>query len=784
MTKKQTSDDSRKRKLYKRLIVFLWVSFLSGIIGFSTLLYFISEGAFGALPTFEELENPNSFLATEVLTSDGYILGKYYKHNRSPVRYEQLSPHLVNALIATEDARYHEHSGIDINRLITATMFLGSRGGGSTITQQLAKNLFHKRPRQIHKKILQKLKEWIISVRLERAYTKNEIITMYFNTVEFTGNAFGIKSASREFFDKHPSQLKLEEAAVLVGMLKATTSYNPAKNPEKSKTRRNVVMNQMTKFGDLPIEQYDSLKQLDLVINHNVINHNKGLAPYFREKLRKFLKKWANDPNNRKPDGTKYDIYRDGLKIVTTIDSRMQRYAEEAVTEHMSQLQADFYKHWKGKKNAPFSNSLKKDQIDKIIWAGVRQSERYRRLKWGNQKHSTDVIKEIFNTPVKTTLFSWERGNFDTIIKPIDSVRFAKFFLHTGFMSMEAGTGHIKAWVGGINHEHFKYDHVQHGKRQVGSTFKPFVYTVAIDNGVSPCQSVPDQAYRFVDDIGKEWIPKNSNNKYSGELLSLKYGLAGSINSVAAWVIKQYGAEPVVELAKKMGVTSNIKAYPSICLGTFDISLYEMVGGYGTFPNKGKWIEPIFVTRIEDKNGNIITEFKPKRREAISEQTAYAMVRLMQGVVDGVHHPNEKANDALNNWGVGTGRRLRWPKYGFEIEGEMCGKTGTTQNHSDGWYMGYTPQLVNGAWVGAEDRSVHFRGIGQGQAASMALPIWGLYMKKVYSDSTLSYTPEAKFEPPQDRITIKLDCDQNIIKKPTKGSNPLNPLNGGNTKLY
>ena len=760
--KKQPTANIKKK--YIKVILFSWIIFSLGISSISILLYQISIDNLGQLPTFEELENPKNFLASEVLTADGYLLGKYYKHNRSPIPYEQLSPHLTHALIATEDARYRDHAGIDINRLITATMFLGKRGGGSTITQQLAKNLFHKKRLSTFKRILQKLKEWIIAARLERNYTKNEIITMYFNTVEYTGNAFGIKSATKTFFDKHPSQLKLEEAAVLVGMLKATSLYNPNRNPEKSKIRRNVVMKQMTKFGDLPESQYDSLKMLDLAINYHQANHNEGLAPYFREKLRKFLKQWAS--KNNKPDGTPYNIYKDGLKIVTTIDARMQRYAEESVSEHMTELQASFDKHWENVKNAPFDKALDEKSIKNIIWAGVRKSERYRRMKY-DQKLSMDTIKLVFNTPVRTKLFAWD-SIIDTVIAPIDSVRFAKQILHSGFMSMEAGTGHIKAWVGGVNHYHFKYDHVKHGKRQVGSTFKPFVYTVALDNGVSPCISVPDQAYRFVDDLGKEWIPKNSGGKYSGELLTLKYGLAGSINAIAAWVMKEFGPKPVVELAKRMGITSPIKPYPSICLGTFDISLYEMVGAYGTFPNKGIWIEPIFISRIEDKGGNIVAEFSPKRTEAISEQTAYGMVQMMQGAVNGVHHPNEDENDVLPDWGVGTGRRLKSRYHPYQLEGQICGKTGTTQNHSDGWFLGYTPELVNGVWVGAEDRAVHFRNISQGQAASMALPIWGKYMKKIYEDSTLTYSPEVKFEPPSERITIDLDCEDNIIKNTGK----------------
>ena len=756
---KENQKTSIKKRI-TRFIILIWLSFFGGILTLSLLLHLISIDKFGKLPTFEELENPKNYLASEVYTSDGYLLGKYYKHNRSPIRYEQMSPHLINALIATEDARYREHSGIDVNRLITATMFAGTRGGGSTITQQLAKNLFHKKRMPVHKRVLQKLKEWVIAMRLEKSYTKNEIIAMYFNTVEFTGNAFGIKSAAKEFFDKHPSQLRLEEAAVLVGMLKATSTYNPARNPEKSRIRRNVVLNQMNRFGDLPSVICDSLKEMPLEINHHVISHNTGLAPYFREKLRKYLKHWAS--KNYKANGDPYNIYRDGLKIVTTLDSRMQRYAEASVKEHMSELQEKFFDHWRGYTNAPFDKELENAQIDKIIWSGVRKSERYRRLKY-DLRASNDSIVKNFNTPVKTKLFSW-KGTIDTVIAPIDSVRYAKHLLHAGFLSMEPGTGHIKAWVGGIDHYHFKYDHVKHGKRQVGSTFKPFVYTVALDNGVSPCKQVPDQPYRFKNDDGSEWTPKNSGGRYSAELLSLKYGLADSRNSIAAWVMKEFGPEPVVEIAKRMGITSDIKPYPSICLGPFDISLYEMVGAYGTFPNKGIWVEPIFLIRIEDKNGNILQDFTPQKREAISEQTAFGMVQMMRGTVDGVRHQNEKINPALPKWGAGTAMRLRSRYHPYQFKGQICGKTGTTQNQSDGWFLGYTPQLVNGVWTGAEDRSVHFRTIHMGQAASMALPIWGKYMKKIYADSTLNYSEDVKFEAPRERVTINLNCDDSILK--------------------
>jgi penicillin-binding protein 1A len=718
----------------------------------------VSKGLLGELPTFEELENPKSFIATEVFAADGYLLGKYYSKNRTPVGYKDISPHLLNALIATEDARFYHHSGIDFRSMarviIKPILTFSSGGGGSTITQQLAKNLFHARPKSTLGRIKQKFKEWFIAIKLEKSYTKNEILTMYFNTVEFTGNAFGIKSAARTFYAKHPSQLNIEEAAVLVGMLKATTLYNPHRNPEKSLNRRNTVLGQMLKYEYLTAYEFDSIKTIPLSTDYQIEDHNKGLATYFREKIRGDLKKWCK--TNFKSDGSPYNLYRDGLKIYTTIDSRMQRYAEQAIEEHMSELQNDFFNHWDGHKNAPFDSELTESQIKRIIINGMRQSERYRRLKY-DRKLPKDTINTIFETPVAMKVFSW-KGDIDTIMSPLDSIKYAKSFLRCGFLSMESGTGHVKAWVGGINHHHFKYDHVFKGKRQVGSTFKPFVYTVAVDNGESPCLEVPDQPYTFTKGLEEPWTPKNSDGYYTGELLSLKFGLAGSINSITAYVMQKYGPEAVVNMAKKLGIKSDIKAYPSICLGTFDLSVFEMVSAYSTFSNKGIWIEPIYISRIEDKNGNLIKEFIPQKTEAISEETAYGMVRLMQGVVDGVYNPRLK-HPKTGEPGVrtGTGRRIR---FRYNIEGEVCGKTGTTQNNSDGWFMGYTPELINGVWVGCEDRSAHFRSTVLGQGANMALPIWGLYMQKVYNDSTLKYSPEATFKVPDQEITLELDCEK------------------------
>ncbi len=744
------------------LLIVIWLVFIGGISSFSLLMYGVSKGLLGELPSFEELENPKSFIATEVFASDGYLLGKYYSKNRTPVPYEDISPYLINALIATEDARFNTHSGIDFRSMgrviLKPLLTFSTGGGGSTISQQLAKNLFHTRPRTTFGRIKQKFKEWFIAVKLERSYTKNEILTMYFNTVEFTGNAFGIKSASRTFYGKHPAQLNIEEAAVLVGMLKATTLYNPYRNPKNSLNRRNTVLSQMHKYAYLNKAELDSIKALPLMTNYQIEDHNKGLATYFREKIRGDLKYWCK--TNFKADGTPYNLYRDGLKIYTTIDSRMQRYAEEAVKEHMTALQFDFDEHWKGHKNAPFDKELSKKDIDRIISNGMKQSERYRRLRY-DRKFSKDTINQIFNTSTDMKVFTW-KGIVDTTMTPLDSVKYAKNFLRCGFLSMEVGTGHIKAWVGGINHTHFKYDHVYKGKRQVGSTFKPFVYTVAIDNGESPCLEVPDQPYTFTKGLEEAWTPKNSDGYYTGELLSLKYGLAGSINSITAYVMQKYGPKAVVNMAKKLGITSDIKAYPSICLGTFDLSVYEMVGAYSTFPNKGIWVKPTYIDRIEDKNGNLIEEFIPDKKEAIREETAYGMVKLMQGVVDGVHNPR-LTHPKTGNKGVttGTGRRLR---FRYKLEGDICGKTGTTQNNSDGWFMGYTPELVNGVWVGCEDRSAHFRSTALGQGANMALPIWGLYMQKVYADSSLKFNSKAVFDEPEQELSIELECEKKKVE--------------------
>ncbi len=727
---------AKKTRTYKYYLRIFWILVIIPFTLLFGIVALTASGYFGELPTFEDLENPNSSLASEIFSSDDVVLGKYFFQNRTNVHFHDLSPELVKALKATEDIRFEEHSGIDIRGLLrvlfkTVILRQSGSGGGSTITQQLAKNLFPRERISGIKLVIRKIQEWIIAVKLERNYTKEEIMAMYFNTVEFGSNAFGIKSASQTFFGKDPSQLKTEEAAVLVGLLKAPTYYSPVRNPENSTNRRNVVLYQMKRYEMLSQASYDSISAMPITLNYKAVDHNKGLATYFREYLRIYLNHWCKD--HKKPDGSTYNIYRDGLKIYTTIDSRMQKYAEEAVREHLTDLQKTFFSHWKGK--------VAWKDFPEIITYGIKQSSRYRELK--DEGVSEDSIQAVFDTPISMTVFSWD-GDIDTVMSPLDSIKYYKMFLQTGFMSMEPHSGHIKAWVGGNEYTHFKYDHVKEGRRQVGSTFKPFVYTLAMQEGYSPCYEVPNARVTIITEDGTPWSPVNSDGKYGG-MLSLKKALAESVNSITAYLIKQFGPKPVIEIARKMGIEAPMDPYPSICLGTPDISVYEMVGAYSVFANKGVWTEPVFLTRIEDKNGVVLQEFYPKKVEALSEETAYITLSLLQGVVQ-----------------YGTGVRLRY-KYGFD--NPIAGKTGTTQNQSDGWFMGVTPQLVSGVWVGCEDRAVHFRSITLGQGANTALPIWANYMKKVYEDPELGVT-KGDFEKPLDRLTIELDCNKYKIQHP------------------
>ena len=735
----------------RKAIIFIWLFTLSPFIIVFTLVSLASYEFFGPLPSFEQLENPDNNLATEIISVDSVVLGKYFFENRTSASKEEIPEIFIDALISTEDIRFREHSGIDIRALLRAVVgFFSSNkqsGGASTITQQLAKMLFTKRPASGIDRIKQKLKEWVISAKLERRYTKDEILLMYLNRFDWVNNAVGIKSASRVYFNKKPIDLNVQESAMLVGMLKNPSLFNPNRRLELTQERRNVVLSQMRKYDKISESLYDSIVQIPIALDFKKASHNEGLAPYFREHLRGKMKEWCL--NNIKPDGSRYNLYTDGLKIYTTIDSRVQKFAEEAVSVHISKLQMDFYNHWKGYTNAPFPKDFEPEQIDAIIDQAMRRSVRYKRLKRKGKK--INEIRDIFNKKTPMKLFSWN-GKIDTILSPRDSLIYSKFFLHSGLMSMEPSTGFVKAYVGGINYENFQYDHVTSGKRQVGSTFKPFLYSLAIQEGYSPCYQVPNVPVVF-DKIKwrleKDWSPKNSGNKeLEGLTLTLKYGLANSINTVTAYIMKQFGPHAVVDLAKKIGVKSKILAVPSLCLGTFDLSVYEMVGAYSTFSNKGVWVEPIFITKIEDKNGVVLEKFIPESNEAMSEKTADLMVRLLQGVVDGVYSPTAKNK-------MGTGIRLR-RTYGFK--NEIGGKTGTTQNQSDGWFMGITPNLVTGVWTGCEDRSVHFRDIKNGQGANMALPIFAEFMQRVYADTLNSGIYPLPFNISRS-IDVKLICD-------------------------
>ena len=723
-------DISHYTKLFWKVIIY-------GLLTFVLLISSVGFGLFGELPSFRDLENPKSNLATEVISSDGNILGTYFIQNRSNAKYKDLSPNLVNALIATEDVRFYKHSGVDLKGTFAIIFYsaIGKKRGSSTITQQLAKNLFPRKKQNIFNIGIIKLKEWLTAIKIERNYTKEEIITMYFNTVDFGSNSYGIKAAAKTYFSKTPDKLSIDESALLVGILKGTTVFSPIKNPERAIKRRNVVLEQMEKYGFISEAQLTENNSKELNLQFQSPDHNQGSATYFREYVRQEVTAWCKE--NKKADGETYDIYRDGLKIYTTIDSRMQAYAEAAVKEHLTYLQAEFYKHWKGK--TPWGENTD------IISTSMRRSDRYQQLK--EEGITESEIKKIFDTPIKMTLFSWA-GDIDTTLSPIDSIKYYKWYLRSSFMSMDPHNGAIKAWVGGPNYEYFKYDQVKMGKRQVGSTFKPFVYTVAMDNGWSPCYEAPNLPIVFED--FDNWSPKNSDGKQGG-MMTLRNGLANSVNLITAFMMKQVGPQAVVNVAKKMGITSDIPAYPSICLGTADVSLYEMVGAYSTYANKGVWTEPVYISRIEDKNGNVLYEKIPRKVDALSEQTAYLMLYMLRGVID-----------------KGTGLRLRGPRYRFT--NPIAGKTGTTQENSDGWFIGITPDLVSGVWTGAEDRSVHFRSTNLGEGANTALPIWALYMKKVYADPSLKIS-KGDFIAPAGGLDVEIDCDK--FKKQSSGaSNP------------
>ena len=747
----------KKETNFKKYIKRFWIIVLGGFASISLVFLLASWGIFGELPTFEELENPEKNLATEVISSDGVTLGKYAFKNRTPVGFSDLPESLVNALIATEDERFYEHSGIDFRGLARAIVKLGKGGGASTITQQLAKNLFNKGgSSSTLKRLTQKVKEWIVATKLERQYTKNEIVAMYLNTQGFLFNAIGIRSASRIYFGKEPKDLDIQESAILVAMLKNPRQFNPNReiSKKKSLTRRNVVFAQMAKNEFITQEEKDSLQQLPLKINFTPESHNDGLATYFREYLRGYLKKWVK--NNPKPNGDSYNINRDGLKIYVTLDSRMQQYAQEAVQEHMSNLQSYFFKEQQKNETAPFYD-LEEEQVDAIYKRARKRSDRFRRMK--KNGYSDQQIDSAFNASTDMRVFSWnDQREVDTIMSPNDSIKYYKTILRSGLLSIEPQTGHIKAWVGGINHKYFKYDHVDQGKRQVGSTFKPFVYATAINQlRLSPCEKFPNTPYtipkgRF--GIPEAWTPKNSGEKYGGEI-TLKSALAKSINVISARLIDMVTPLNVVRLAKSAGIESRIPKSPSIALGSVELSLMEMTGAYATFANKGMRVEPNMLLRIEDKNGTVLADFTPKTNEVLSEESAYVVLKLLKGVTT-----------------AGSGVRLRTSEhyykdiitgFPYEFTNPIAGKTGTTQNHTDGWFMGVVPNLATGVWTGGEDRAVHFENIAEGQGATMSLPTWALFMKKVYADTSLNISQE-DFEKPES-IGIVTACGKDSSTK-------------------
>ncbi len=754
----------KQQQSFVKYIKWFWILFGAGVLSVVLVFLLASWGVFGEMPTFERLENPETNLATEFISSDGETLGKLYlDDNRTPIAYENLPKNLVNALVATEDARYYDHSGIDAIGFARALAYLGRKGGASTISQQLARQLFIgvRDKESTTNALIQKVQEWVIATRLERNYTKEEIIAMYLNIYDFNYNADGIRSAARIYFGKEPFELRAEESAVLVGMLKNSSYYNPIRRRQLVLDRRNTVLGQMAKYDFITEKEKDSLQKLEMKINFNPESHREGLATYFRMYMQRWLNGWVD--KNPKPDGEKWNIYLDGLKVYTTVDSRMQRNAEEAVQEHMKNLQAEFFNQNTPKRNptAPFLD-ISKGAIDTILRNSMHRSERWRHLK--NEGLSDKEIEATFHQMAEMTVFDWNSDSYekDTTMTPLDSIKYYKTFLRTAMMSMEPQTGHVKAWVGGIDYKHFQYDNVIQGARQAGSTFKPFVYAAAIDQlRYSPCYTLPDNRYCI--EPGKHgnidaWCPKNSDGTYSGDDMTLKSALANSVNTVTAQLIDRVGPGSVVSIARNMGITKDIPAVPSIALGTLDINVFEMVGAYGTFANQGVYVKPVMVTRIEDKNGTVLYEYTPETKDVLSKDVAYAMVNLMEGVTQ-----------------YGSGGRLRhtygknqtmykevMTGYPYELNNPIAGKTGTTQNQSDGWFMGMVPNLVTGVWVGGEERSIHFDRLLYGQGATMALPIWALYMKKNYANKDLDVSTAA-FEAPEE-MSINIDCSKEALQ--------------------
>ena len=760
-------------KKYRFQIILFWLLFSVGVVSMYGLFYLASIGKFGEMPDFRQLENPKTNFASEIISSDNEVLGKYYfNDNRTPIKYEDINTKTVEALIATEDERFYSHPGIDLKATLRAIVFLNTRGGASTISQQLARQLFvGVRSRNIIQAVGQKIKEWVIAVELEKQYTKEEIITMYLNIYDFGYYGDGIKSASNIYFSKEPIDLKIEESAMLIGMLQNSSLYDPLRRPEITKNRRDLVLMQMAKNKYISENEKDSLQEIPLELNYTPQSHRQGLATYFRSYLRGFMKDWTD--NNLKADGSKYNLYSDGLKIYTTINSKMQKYAEESVTEHMKNLQKEFFIQNDTLSTAPFRD-LDEDEEESIMKRTMRRSERWRKARLSGK--SADEIEEIFNVPTEMSIFSWE-GDIDTVMSPIDSIRYYKHFLQAGMMSMNPKNGHVMAWVGGINYRNFQYDHVMQSKRQIGSTFKPFLYATAIDQlKLSPCDMLPDaihciEPYKYGNP--DPWCPTNSSDKYGG-MRTLSNALANSKNTISAQLIDRVGPRPVADLARNLGVSSNIPNVPAIALGTPDLSVYEMVGAYGAFANKGIYVKPIMVTKIEDRNGKIVFQSTPETKDVLSEESSYVTLKLLEGVTKfgsgaRLRHdiPEDERNYVYKN--VVSG-------YPYKFDNAIAGKTGTTQNQSDGWFIGMVPNLVTGVWVGGEDRSIHFEEIAFGQGATMSLPIWGLFMKKCYEDEELGVSKE-DFEEPEN-LTIELDCSKVQPEKSESEENDINDLLG------
>ncbi|MEM8938065.1 MAG: transglycosylase domain-containing protein [Bacteroidota bacterium] len=709
-------------------------------------------GWFGGLPSLQALEKPDPDLSSELISADGVSLGKYFRKNRSPITYDELSPALVNTLLVTEDIRFKDHSGIDLKgilRAIIGKLTFSFQGGGSTITMQLAENLYKTNSDKrgtLYKypsigQLITKVKEWIIAVQLEKSYTKEEILAMYLNTIEYGSNSYGIKVAANTFFNKLPSQLNYQESASLVGSINKPTAFNPVYNPERAKQKRTEVLYNVHKYGLIDRSSFDSLKNQALKLNYLVESQNEGLATYFRTVAKNYLVNWAAQNG--------YDLFNDGLKIYTTIDSRLQTYAENAVKEHMDSLQQVFDEHWKNEN--PWIDDSNKELPD-FISNAIKKTDTYKSLRTKYEEDS-DSLEYYLNLKKPMKVFSW-KGEIDTIFSSYDSLKYYKRFLQAGFMAMDPRTGYIKAWVGGIDHKYFKYDHVKQGKRQPGSTFKPIVYTAALDNGWSPCQTAVDAPVSFPlpGQDPPTWVPENSNGKFTGEIFTFREAMAKSVNSITAWIMNKIGPATVVEYAARLGIKSPLDAVPSLCLGAGgDVSIYEMVGAYSTFVNKGTYIKPFFISRIEDKNGNVIQQFVPDEQEAINEETAFLMLHMLKGTVE-----------------IGTARVLN---YALKENNELGAKTGTTQNASDGWFMGVTSNLVAGAWVGGDDRSIRFRQWYLGQGGRTALPIWENFMIKVYKDETLGYE-KAFFEKPTKPLTTVIDCE--IYEKTISPSDTVN----------